>query len=111
MILLIFNRKKEKYNCPVCQRNFAFAVNLKKHFWFEHSTTGGNIRIKPSQGIPIKVPLPTKKEKLDEKLDDMTCSVCGKICLNWKNLEVHMLAHTNETPFKCEICGKGFRVC
>ena len=65
---------------------------------------------KASQAIPISVPLPTKKEKLDEKLEDMKCSVCGKICLNWKNLEVHMLAHTNQNPFKCEVCGKGFRV-
>ena len=85
-------------------------MNLKKHFWFEHSNTGGNFRIKASQGIPISVPLPTKKDKLDEKYEDMKCSVCSKVCLNWKNLEVHMLAHTNETPFKCEQCGKGFRV-
>ena len=109
--LFFFSRRNlDKYNCPICHRNFAFAVNLKKHFWFEHSTTGGNFRIKASQAIPISVPLPTKKEKLDEKLEDMKCSVCGKICLNWKNLEVHMLAHTNQNPFKCEVCGKGFRV-
>ena len=63
-----------------------------------------------SQGIRLPMPLPSKEERLNEKYDDMKCSVCGKNCKNWKSLELHMLSHANEKPFECNICGKGFKV-
>lgn len=103
-------KNQDKYSCPVCSRAFAFAVNLKKHFWFCHSNSGADIRMKSAQVVPMPLPMPSKKAKLEEKYEDMKCSICGKVCPNWKTLEVHMLAHTNEAPFKCETCGRGFRV-
>ena len=106
----LFFRKKEQYQCNVCEREFAYAVNLKKHFWFCHSTTGAQLKMLNSQGLRLPIPLPSKEEKLNEKYEDMKCSLCGKICKNWKSLELHMLSHANEKPFKCELCGKGFKV-
>ena len=94
----------------MCEREFAYAVNLKKHFWFCHSTTGAQLKMLNSQGLRLPIPLPSKEEKLNEKYEDMKCSLCGKICKNWKSLELHMLSHANEKPFKCELCGKGFKV-
>ena len=108
--IVIFFRKKEQYQCNVCEREFAYAVNLKKHFWFCHSTTGAQLKMLNSQGLRLPIPLPSKEEKLNEKYEDMKCSLCGKICKNWKSLELHMLSHANEKPFKCELCGKGFKV-
>lgn len=101
---------QDKYNCPICSRTFGFAVNLKKHFWFCHSTSGADIRIRSAQVLPLALPMPSKKDKLNEKMEDMKCSICSKLCSNWKTLEVHMLLHTNENPFKCKICDRGFRV-
>ncbi|XP_071959188.1 sal-like protein 1 isoform X2 [Antedon mediterranea] len=37
-----------------------------------------------------------------------TCSVCGKIFACSSALNIHMRSHTNERPFRCGICEKGF---
>ncbi len=104
-------KNQDKYSCPVCLRAFGYAVNLKKHFWFCHSTTGAQIRMKSAVSmLPLSVPLPSKHERLVEKFEDMTCSICGKVCKNWKYLEIHMLGHTKKNPFKCDTCGRGFKV-
>ena len=84
---------------------------MKKHIWFCHSKTGAQLKSLSSQALRMAIPLPTKEEKLNEKYEDMKCSLCGKFSTNWKGLELHMLSHANEKPFKCTLCGKGFKVC
>ena len=32
-----------------------------------------------------------------------------KYFLNWKKLQLHMLDHTSDRPYKCAECGKGFK--
>ena len=105
----LVKNSKEKYSCSICSATFAYAVNVKKHFWLTHSVTGGDLRLKGVQGVPVSIPVPTKEDKLNEKYEDMKCSICGKYSTNWKALQLHMLAHANKNPYKCESCGKGFR--
>jgi uncharacterized Zn-finger protein len=96
----------------MCQRFFAFAVNLKKHFWFCHSTSGGQLKLKasfPQLPLPLQIGHNSREDQLNEKYEDMTCSICNKACKNWKLLEIHMLSHTKETPYKCQICDRGFK--
>ena len=104
-------RNKDHYKCTDCHRTFGYAVNLKKHIWFCHSKTGAQLKLLSSQALRMAIPLPTREEKLNEKYEDMKCSLCGKMSTNWKGLELHMLSHANEKPFKCTLCGKGFKVC
>ena len=106
----LVRNNKEKYSCTICSATFAYAVNVKKHFWLTHSVTGADLKLKGVQGVPVSIPMPTKEDKLNEKYEDMKCSICGKYSTNWKAVQLHMLAHANKNPFKCEVCGKGFRV-
>ena len=36
------------------------------------------------------------------------CDICGKYSAKQFHLSIHVLTHTGERPFKCNICGKSF---
>ena len=40
---------------------------------------------------------------------EFKCSYCGKMLKTKKSLEAHEREHTGEKPFKCDICGNGFK--
>ena len=58
-------RHQDKYSCPACARTFGLAVSLYKHYWLNHSSTGGDIQMKSAQGVLHAIPLPTKQDKLE----------------------------------------------
>lgn len=37
------------------------------------------------------------------------CEFCGKEIQNKVKFDIHVRSHTNERPFKCETCGRGFK--
>ncbi|KAL1416866.1 hypothetical protein MTO96_027461 [Rhipicephalus appendiculatus] len=37
-----------------------------------------------------------------------TCNLCNYTTDYPTNIQRHMLTHTGERPFRCDICGKGF---
>jgi uncharacterized Zn-finger protein len=38
------------------------------------------------------------------------CDICGKGFSDNGNLQRHIRTHTGDKPYKCDICGKGFSV-
>ncbi|XP_076092623.1 uncharacterized protein LOC143064014 [Mytilus galloprovincialis] len=52
---------------------------------------------------------PTSTKLCSEDGNNRTCQVCGKTCSKPSDLKRHMMSHTGERPFRCNICGKAFR--
>ncbi|XP_074652108.1 uncharacterized protein LOC141906705 [Tubulanus polymorphus] len=51
----------------------------------------------------------TKDERRAWQQTRRTCRYCGKVCLKPSDLKRHLLVHTGERPFKCQICAKAFK--
>lgn len=52
-----------------------------------------------------------KNRKRHEKIHnapDKQCPYCDKLCTRNGNLREHIRTHTQEKPFKCEICNEKF---
>ncbi|XP_055316340.1 zinc finger protein 75A-like [Sitodiplosis mosellana] len=69
---------KERYICPICQREFKISGNLKQHI------------------------------ETHSDYKRFICNYCGKGFHLPYNLKEHMNTHTGARPYKCETCGKTF---
>lgn len=58
---------------------------------------------------PCNVPLPSTKSEKKTAKEGFKCLQCERICSTKKLLRKHLLIHTQERTFPCEICGKLFR--
>ena len=119
----------KKYSCGKCDQSFAFAINVRKHQWMCHrkgmkhilrlnnsnnQEDGSNDNDQSSTYLSEELDghldkRARKKKALQEKIEDMTCKDCGLKCTSWKQLQIHTMDHSNERPFKCKLCQKGFK--
>ena len=110
--------------CHICQFTTSWAAALKEHMGSAHGeqmfkclqTSCGKRYPKKKQLLrhvsykhrdePIKSLVEAKPEVPERH--SRWCSECGKGFCNGSSLRMHMLLHSGERPFSCNICGKGF---
>lgn len=57
--------------------------------------------------VTLSVPY-VPQHNADAGATDHSCSICGKCLSSASSLDRHMLVHSGERPYKCNICGQTF---
>ncbi|CAH1773102.1 unnamed protein product [Owenia fusiformis] len=73
--------------------------------------------IEPEQRSPSEVDneslykdlSPDELKKVELSLTSRHCQFCGKHGSKPSDMKRHLMVHTNERPFKCQVCSKGFK--
>ena len=80
--MLSTNIGEKPHACSLCDKRFRQTSHLNHHVRTVHD----------------KVERPRSR----------VCGECGKGFKSWVELEKHALTHSDERPFRCQVCQRGF---
>lgn len=96
--------------CDFCDKGFTTEAYLKKHR-LSHT--------RQSHQCPICSVIFQHKESLDrhtiarhtsETVKSCMCTICGEVLVSLRKLKLHMIKHSDERPFECNLCESKFKI-
>ena len=106
-IKLMHEGVKSPSTCPVCLLTFDSQNKMFKHKTLEHSTDEKYQCQYCGKRCPSTAAL--RSHKIRHEPPKFKCGFCDKMLKTEVAQIVHEREHTGERPYKCEICGKGFK--
>lgn len=95
--------------CPHCEGSY---YNLKNHMSLAHGISSTDQQLLcsfcPKTFSHRRITHLVNHERIHTNEKPFTCKVCGKGFSNLQKLSVHAATHTGEKKHKCRICGKRF---
>ena len=96
------------YECDVCSRGFQFASQLQEHKRV-HQTQGDWVCFKPKCGKRFKRESELNAHLVSHNKKELRCDECPYKNPDPRNLQAHKRRHSDALPFKCSLCGQGFK--
>ncbi|XP_059609313.1 uncharacterized protein LOC132256782 [Phlebotomus argentipes] len=92
-----------KIPCDFCEKSFASVTSLQTHM---------RVHIKSSSKYQpeCRVQHPQHYTKRRPSANLFKCPFCPRKCISNSQLRNHLASHSNERPFVCAICRKGFKL-
>uniref|UniRef100_A0A1Y1JYE7 C2H2-type domain-containing protein n=1 Tax=Photinus pyralis TaxID=7054 RepID=A0A1Y1JYE7_PHOPY len=112
------HRTHHRYKCPVCAKIFnsscIMKMHMKSHGDGKTATPVGGVvmqepMVETANGLlPLSAPPLVKVETTKPR--PYQCSICASTFTRTIHLKRHMLIHTGEKRFNCDICNKSFHL-
>lgn len=93
----------KKYECHICQKQFANQHILKNHISEIH-TNAQQHECKDCGRLFNRLANLRHHELIHKEELPCTCSVCGKAFRTSSGVRLHLRTHTGDKPYKCDIC-------
>ncbi|XP_070535293.1 zinc finger protein 665-like [Ptychodera flava] len=105
------HRYEGQFECPICRKVFAQKWYMQNHLRVTHSTIRPYSCNQCEKSLQVRTSLLSHRRIVHEKDNKQhLCTACGKMFKTKGNFNLHFRGrHTNETPYVCPVCSKGFR--